>query len=194
MIIRHLNIKNFGTINDRTLEFSPGINVLYGENENERTTIHTYIKSMFFKDISEVISDNAVFVGPLKSATEQDLIRELQKFMAGCQGTGDGAMDLGRAMQMLKMSRNGYQVQEERKQKETEQERQKLLTKMDDIRNELNEIQKELVQIDEKEGSLRMRPGDESGEIILDERIAEAKARRNGFAMGMMISAFAGIF
>ena len=105
MIIRHLNIKNFGTINDRTLEFSPGINVLYGENENERTTIHTYIKSMFFKDISEVISDNAVFVGPLKSATEQDLIRELQKFMAGCQGTGDGAMDLGRAMQMLKMSR-----------------------------------------------------------------------------------------
>ena len=160
MIIRHLNIKNFGTINDRTLEFSPGINVLYGENENERTTIHTYIKSMFFKDISEVISDNAVFVGPLKSATEQDLIRELQKFMAGCQGTGDGAMDLGRAMQMLKMSRKGYQVQAERKQKETEQERQKLLTKMDDIRNELNEIQKELVQIDEKEGSLRMRPGD----------------------------------
>ena len=194
MIIRHLNIKNFGTINDRTLEFSPGINVLYGENENERTTIHTYIKSMFFKDISEVISDNAVFVGPLKSATEQDLIRELQKFMAGCQGTGDGAMDLGRAMQMLKMSRKGYQVQAERKQKETEQERQKLLTKMDDIRNELNEIQKELVQIDEKEGSLRMRPGDESGEIILDERMAEAKARRNGFAMGMLISAFAGIF
>ena len=193
MIIRHLNIKNFGTINDRTLEFSPGINVLYGENENERTTIHTYIKSMFFKDISEAISDNAVFVGPLKSATEQDLIRELQKFMAGCQGTGDGAMDLGRAMQMLKMSRKGYQVQAERKQKETEQERQKLLTKMDDIRNELNEIQKELVQIDEKEGSLRMRPGDESGEIILDERMAEAKARRNGFAVGMLISAFAGV-
>ena len=81
MIIRHLNIKNFGTINDRTLEFSPGINVLYGENESERTTIHTYIKSMFFKDISEAICDNAVFVAPLKSATEQDLIRELQKFM-----------------------------------------------------------------------------------------------------------------
>ena len=39
-----------------------------------------------------------------------------------------------------------------------------------------------------------MRPGDESGEIILDERMAEAKARRNGFAMGMLISAFAGIF
>ena len=31
-------------------------------------------------------------------------------------------MDLGRAMQMLKMSRKGYQVQADRKQKETEQE------------------------------------------------------------------------
>ena len=50
MIIRQLNIKNSGEIHDKTLEFSPGINVLYGENENERTTIHTYIKSMFFKD------------------------------------------------------------------------------------------------------------------------------------------------
>ena len=48
MIIRQLNIKNFGKIHDKTLEFSPGINVLYGENESGKTTIHTFIKSMFF--------------------------------------------------------------------------------------------------------------------------------------------------
>ena len=70
MIIRHLNIKNFGTINDRTLEFSPGINVLYGENESERTTIHTYIKGMFFKDISEQIG--AKFNG-MESAVGKDI-------------------------------------------------------------------------------------------------------------------------
>ena len=29
MIIRQLNIKNSGEIHDKTLEFSPGINVLY---------------------------------------------------------------------------------------------------------------------------------------------------------------------
>ena len=40
MIIRQLNIKNSGEIHDKTLEFSPGINVLYGENESERAIVH----------------------------------------------------------------------------------------------------------------------------------------------------------
>ena len=138
MIIRQLNIKNSGEIHDKTLEFSPGINVLYGENESERAIVHTYIKNMFLGDISEAIYDNAVFAAKLKSPTEQDLARELQKFMTGYQGTADSSMDLGRAMQMLKMSRKGYLVQADRKQKETEQERQKLLTRMDDIISDLN--------------------------------------------------------
>ena len=48
MIIKRLTIKNFGKIHNRTLELSPGINVLYGENESGKTTIHTFIKSMFY--------------------------------------------------------------------------------------------------------------------------------------------------
>ena len=48
MIIKRLTIKNFGKIHNKTLELSPGINVLYGENESGKTTIHTFIKSMFY--------------------------------------------------------------------------------------------------------------------------------------------------
>ena len=144
MIIRQLNIKNSGEIHDKTLEFSPGINVLYGENESERAIVHTYIKNMFLGDISEAIYDNAVFVAKLKSPTEQ--------------------------------------------------ERQKLLTRMDDIISDLNDLNGKLDQINEKEESLRMHPGDENGAVILDERMAQAKAKRNSFAMGMLISAAAGIF
>ena len=107
MIIRQLNIKNSGEIHDKTLEFSPGINVLYGENESERAIVHTYIKNMFLGDISEAIYDNTVFAAKLKSPTEQDLARELQKFMTGYQGTADSSMDLGRAMQMLKDVQKG---------------------------------------------------------------------------------------
>ena len=178
MIIRKLNIKNFGKVHDKTLEFSPGINVLYGENESGKTTIHTFIKSMLFgltrmrgkaarndaystyepwenpgvyggiiwfnskdhdyrlsrnfqKDhvlaellnedtkeladidevglekifgnISEAIYDNTVSVAQLKSVTGQDLVRELQNYMASYQGAGDSSIDLRRAMQMLKM-------------------------------------------------------------------------------------------
>lgn len=48
MIIKRINIKNFGRIHDKTLDFSPGINVLYGENESGKTTVHTFVKSMLY--------------------------------------------------------------------------------------------------------------------------------------------------
>ena len=48
MIIKRLTIKNFGKIHDRTMEFSPGINVLYGENESGKTTVHTFLKGMLY--------------------------------------------------------------------------------------------------------------------------------------------------
>ena len=83
--------------------------------------------------------------------------------MASYQGAGDSSIDLGRAMQMLKMSRKGYQVQADRKQKETETEQQKLQAKMDYVINEMNDLKEKLADIDEKEGSLGMRPGDENG-------------------------------
>ena len=48
MIIKKLHVKSFGRIHDRTLSFSPGLNVLYGENESGKTTTHTFVKSMFY--------------------------------------------------------------------------------------------------------------------------------------------------
>ena len=67
MIIRQLNIKNSGEIHDKTLEFSPGINVLYGENESERAIVHTYIKNMFLGDISEAVRQNRIWLGSCKN-------------------------------------------------------------------------------------------------------------------------------
>lgn len=48
MKIRELNIKNFGKLNDKTIHFTDGINIIYGENESGKSTIHTFIKSMLF--------------------------------------------------------------------------------------------------------------------------------------------------
>jgi uncharacterized protein YhaN len=48
MEIKELKIKNFGKFHNKTIEFTPGINLIYGENESGKTTIYHFIKSMFF--------------------------------------------------------------------------------------------------------------------------------------------------
>ncbi|MGO5053227.1 ATP-binding protein [Lachnospiraceae bacterium LCP25S3_G4] len=48
MIIRELYLKNFGKFSDYRLNLNEGINVIYGENEFGKTTVHAFIKSMLF--------------------------------------------------------------------------------------------------------------------------------------------------
>lgn len=266
MIIRQLVIKNFGKIHDRTLSFSPGINVLYGENESGKTTVHTFIKGMLYGmtrmrgkaarndayssyepwenptvyggsmwfshkgknfrlmrnfskanvqgellceddgslldpeqgtvegilGVSEAVYDNTVSVAQLKSVTGQDLVRELQNYMASYQGTGDNSIDLGRAMQMLKMSRKGFQVQEDRKKKELEKEQEKIGTKIEYLRGELEELREKSAQVEKKEESLRMKPGEDDGEAILDERIDKIRGKKAVVGMGTILILMAG--
>lgn len=48
MKILELKIRNFGKLTDCRMEFSEGINLIYGENESGKSTVHTFIKGMFF--------------------------------------------------------------------------------------------------------------------------------------------------
>lgn len=48
MKILELVIKNFGKCSQERILFQEGINVIYGENESGKTTIHTFIKAMLF--------------------------------------------------------------------------------------------------------------------------------------------------
>ena len=48
MRIKGLTIKNFGKIHDKEIKLSPGINVLYGENESDSEIARTFIKSMLY--------------------------------------------------------------------------------------------------------------------------------------------------
>ena len=55
MVIRRLKIKNFGKIRDKDMELSPGINVLYGENESGKLP-HIHLSApcfMAFADCGE---------------------------------------------------------------------------------------------------------------------------------------------
>ena len=48
MEIRELQIKNFGKFTNETIDFHSGINIIYGANEMGKTTMHSFIKGMFF--------------------------------------------------------------------------------------------------------------------------------------------------
>ena len=48
MYIREVHIKNFGKLRDKRIEFSPGLNVIYGENESGKSTLQAFLTGMLF--------------------------------------------------------------------------------------------------------------------------------------------------
>ena len=48
MKILKLKIRNFGKLKEKEIELSEGLNLIYGENESGKSTIHTFIRSMLF--------------------------------------------------------------------------------------------------------------------------------------------------
>lgn len=48
MRLRELKIKNFGKFNQQSILLKDGINIIYGENESGKSTIHLFIRSMLF--------------------------------------------------------------------------------------------------------------------------------------------------
>lgn len=48
MVIKKICLDSFGKFNNKVVDFSEGVNILYGENEAGKTTLHTFIKGMLF--------------------------------------------------------------------------------------------------------------------------------------------------
>ena len=48
MIINRLILKNFGKFQGKEIELKEGINILLGENESGKSTIHVFLQSMLF--------------------------------------------------------------------------------------------------------------------------------------------------
>lgn len=48
MKIRELMLRNFGMFQDKNIRFEAGMNVIYGENESGKSTIHSFMKGMLF--------------------------------------------------------------------------------------------------------------------------------------------------
>ena len=48
MIIRELNIRVFGALQNRRFVFGDRLNILYGANEAGKSTLHLFLRAMFY--------------------------------------------------------------------------------------------------------------------------------------------------
>jgi uncharacterized protein YhaN len=46
MLFTKLKLNYFGRFHDKEIELKPGINLIYGDNEAGKSTIHAFIKGM----------------------------------------------------------------------------------------------------------------------------------------------------
>ena len=216
MVIRRLKIKNFGKIRDKDMELSPGLNVLYGENESGKTTTHTFIRSMLFgiRRLRGKAAQNDTYTkyepwenpaeyggimwfssggknyrltrnfykekkfGELLCEDDGSLVRELQNYMASYQGTGDSSIDMGRAMQMLKMSRKGYLTAAARRKKEMEKEGEKIASNIEYIQKEIKDLDEKRDKVTQQKDGMNVGTRDRNTEDLLDLRVERVKKRR----------------
>ncbi len=99
MIIDTLNISHFGRFHQQSLRLSPGINVIYGENEAGKSTLHQFIQAMLFG------------VERLRGkASKKD---EYSRFQPWAQGRNyEGSMVIEHHGEMYRLTRNFYKEDE----------------------------------------------------------------------------------
>lgn len=61
MELSRLDIRGFGKFTNKSLEFKEGINIIYGENESGKTTIHNFIDGMFYGFLKPNIKSTRYF-------------------------------------------------------------------------------------------------------------------------------------
>ncbi|KPU27698.1 hypothetical protein TR13x_04035 [Caloranaerobacter sp. TR13] len=97
MIIRELILNSFGKFKNKSINFTEGINIVFGKNESGKTTIHKFIEGMFYgffkpytkrKNYTEDYNkyfpwNDSEFYGILKYSCDGVLYRVERNFLKG---------------------------------------------------------------------------------------------------------------
>ena len=215
MEIQELHLKHYGKFEDYRIRLNPGVNVIYGGNETGKTTIHSFVRSMFFGlnrakgkaartdeyqirqpwdrpgaflgsmrvcekgevyridrcfdrstkplqvtcetgaweasdpegvlsaltgGISEAAFVNTVFIPQAHCETDEVLAQELQRFMVNSDRSGDGSVDVTRALQSLRRKKKQFEQKQKKEDELLEARISEKQARAEAVRGELERL------------------------------------------------------
>lgn len=162
-------LKSMGNIVEVLDESRPAYDLEKLHEQYKGTLIGDYIEQFQDNGRRPVVQDKALYHG-LQALLNASVLVNGRVMQDAEQ------KDLGRILQMLKMSRKGYQVQVERRRKDDQTEKQKIRNAIDRKNIELHDLEEQRIEMRAQEDSLRKLNGGHS-EGITEERIDQLERK-----------------
>lgn len=162
-------LKSMGNIVEVLDESRPAYDLEKLHEQYKGTLIGDYIEQFPDNGRRPVVQDKALYHGLQALLNASVLVNG--RVMRDAE-----QKDLGRILQMLKMSRKGYQVQVERRRKDDQTEKQKIRNAIDRKNIELHDLEEQRIEMRAQEDSLRKLNGGHS-EGITEERIDQLERK-----------------
>lgn len=162
-------LKSMGNIVEVLDESRPAYDLEKLHEQYKGTLIGDYIEQFPDNGRRPVVQDKALYYG-LQALLNASVLVNGRVMQDAEQ------KDLGRILQMLKMSRKGYQVQVERRRKDDQTEKQKIRNAIDRKNIELHDLEEQRIEMRAQEDSLRKLNGGHS-EGITEERIDQLERK-----------------
>lgn len=229
MIIKEAILNNFGRFQNQRISFQEGINVVYGANESGKTTLHTFLRGIFFGlprkrgpasktdtytsfrpwenpawyegalifqcggksfrlerdfskpgspaslycqtdgeqlsvedgdlemllgNLTESAFENTVYVGQLKSRTQEGLLGEVGEYLRKYQAGGELCLDVEKADKILRETGRQWKKKEEELLQERRNREEKLQYQIRYQRQEMQSIREKLSNLEENRADL----------------------------------------
>ena len=162
-------LKSMGNIVEVLDESRPAYDLEKLHEQYKGTLIGDYIEQFPDNGRRPVVQDKALYHG-LQALLNASVLVNGRVMQDAEQ------KDLGRILQMLKMSRKGYQVQVERRRKDDQTEKQKIRNAIDRKNIELHDLEEQRIEMRAQEDSLRKLNGGHS-EGITEVRIDQLERK-----------------
>lgn len=228
MIIKEAILNNFGRFQNQRISFQEGINVVYGANESGKTTLHTFLRGIFFGlprkrglasktdtytsfrpwenpawyegalifqcggksfrlerdfskpgspaslycqtdgeqlsvedgdlemllgNLTETAFENTVYVGQLKSRTQEGLLGEVGEYLRKYQAGGELCLDVEKADKILRETGRQWKKKEEELLQERRNREERLQYQIRYQRQEMQSIREKLSNLEEERGA-----------------------------------------